>query len=150
MSDLAAAARGRLAERLVPVAMELAGVVRDQDAAGIGEFLARLGEDEREALLVVLAAMVPVDQTPQELLAWVGWDWNGRPLPPGAQMVLWSPRSQNPRYAAARPVQPCGTIAAYQRHRNYGEEPCEDCKRAKGDYTAQRRAALRQTGGSAA
>lgn len=29
---------------------------------------------------------------------------------------------------SSRPVQPCGTTAAYQRHRKRGEEACEGCK----------------------
>ena len=30
----------------------------------------------------------------------------------------------------ARDLQPCGTTAAYQRHRRRREDPCDDCKRA--------------------
>lgn len=30
----------------------------------------------------------------------------------------------------AREVQPCGTTAAYQRHRRRKEDPCDDCARA--------------------
>lgn len=52
---------------------------------------------------------------------------------------------------ARRPLKPCGTVAAYERHRQHGEEPCRACKRARqeynreyaarkrGDITAQRR-----------
>lgn len=29
-----------------------------------------------------------------------------------------------------RQLKPCGTEAAYQRHRRRGEEPCEPCKQA--------------------
>lgn len=30
-----------------------------------------------------------------------------------------------------RPVtQPCGTVAAYRRHRKAGEQPCEPCREA--------------------
>jgi hypothetical protein len=33
---------------------------------------------------------------------------------------------------AGRPVtQPCGTMAAYQRHYQHGEDPCDDCRRAR-------------------
>lgn len=33
-------------------------------------------------------------------------------------------------------LQPCGTYAAWQRHRNAGEEPCEACWQAKRAYQA--------------
>lgn len=39
---------------------------------------------------------------------------------------------------APRPIQPCGTYAAYRRHRHRGEEPCGPCRAA-----AQSRAAGR-------
>ena len=63
-----------LAERMVPKATELACLVREQDADGIGQFLAGIPEKEIPALLVVLAAMVPVDEPVGDLLAWVTWD----------------------------------------------------------------------------
>ena len=65
---------GELAARMVPVATELACLVREQDADGIGRFLAGVREGEVPALLVVLAAMVPVDEPVGDLLAWVTWD----------------------------------------------------------------------------
>jgi len=37
-----------------------------------------------------------------------------------------------------RPLQPCGTIAAYARHRYHGETPCEDCRKAKAAYVRER------------
>jgi hypothetical protein len=103
-STVSAAARGRLAERLVPVAMTFVGAVRNLDADGITEFLDELTEDERLALPVILAAMVPDDRTPQELLAWVDFDEFGAPLPDGAEMVLWSPPAvrRGPSGAAER------------------------------------------------
>lgn len=33
--------------------------------------------------------------------------------------------------AATRTLQPCGTEAAYQRHRRRGEQPCEPCAEAR-------------------
>lgn len=39
----------------------------------------------------------------------------------------------------ARELKPCGTPAAYNRHRAHGEEACEDCKRAMADYRAAKR-----------
>ena len=42
--------------------------------------------------------------------------------------------------------QPCGTPAAYRRHRRQGEEPCEDCRRAMSAWNREqyeRRKAVR-------
>jgi hypothetical protein len=69
--------RADLAEAMVPEACDLAGLVHDGDAEAIRVFLARcgLGDDapiEAKALVVVLAAMVPVERSAADLLAWVG------------------------------------------------------------------------------
>ena len=29
-----------------------------------------------------------------------------------------------------RPTEPCGTVAAYRRHRRAGEQPCDQCRLA--------------------
>jgi len=65
---------GKLAVRLVPKALELVGLVRDEGPDAIWEFQRKLRPREREALPVILAAMVPDDRTAEELLAWVTWD----------------------------------------------------------------------------
>jgi hypothetical protein len=39
-----------------------------------------------------------------------------------------------------RPVQPCGTLAAYRRHLDKGEEPCAECRAANAEYSRQARA----------
>lgn len=63
-------------DRLVPVAMLLVGALRRMDAAAVGEVfeLARAlvpdGVSAESALTVLLAAMVPWDKSPSELLAW--------------------------------------------------------------------------------
>jgi hypothetical protein len=78
---MAAAARGDLAERMVDAACALACGVRDEDADAIAEFLAGYTAREKDALLVVLAAMVPVDTaTKADLLAWVTFDEHGQPF----------------------------------------------------------------------
>ncbi|HEY9411767.1 MAG TPA: hypothetical protein VIP77_19465 [Jiangellaceae bacterium] len=38
----------------------------------------------------------------------------------------------------SRDLKPCGTVAAYQRHINRRETPCDSCKRAKRDYVNAR------------
>lgn len=93
---------GELAGRLVPVAARLAAMVREEDREAIGTYLASLGEAERWALPVVLAAMVPADQTPAQLLEWVTWDEHGKPLPLDVAMVMCP---------ALRPVRACGEPA---------------------------------------
>lgn len=63
-------------DRLVPVAMQLVGAVRSMDAAAVDEAFdaaRRLLPDAEMAggaLCVLLAAMVPWDQSPRQLLAW--------------------------------------------------------------------------------
>lgn len=42
-----------------------------------------------------------------------------------------------------RPIPPCGTTAAFQRHRYRGERPCDPCREA---YNAHQAAYLRRTG----
>lgn len=56
----------------------------------------------------------------------------------GAQ-VRRRPRRDHARPLAG-PVQPCGTTAAYQRHRRRGEPACEYCKDAKRAEIRARRA----------
>jgi hypothetical protein len=67
-------ANGDLAEELVPVALELVGLVRDEGPEAIGAFLARLDRGHWAAMMVILAALVPDDRTAEDLLAWVDWD----------------------------------------------------------------------------
>lgn len=63
-------------DRLVPVVMQLVGAVRAMDPAGVDEAFdaaRRLIPDEEVAggaLCVLLAAMVPWDRSPSQLLAW--------------------------------------------------------------------------------
>lgn len=66
--------RGQLAQRMVPLATEFAGIVREENHEGIGRFLAALAPWEWPAFVVTLAAMVPDDRPVGDLLAWVTWD----------------------------------------------------------------------------
>lgn len=62
------------AERLAFVAAQFAGRVRDDDPDAVARWLcAELDGVQRWQLLFMLAAMMPVDQTPAQLLAWF-WD----------------------------------------------------------------------------
>jgi hypothetical protein len=114
-----ARARGDLAERMVPVACDLACLVRDQDREAVGRFLSRLTGPEIRALLVVMAGMMPVDSmSDADMLRWVRWDETGRPLD--------------------RPLAPCGTYAAFRRHKQRQELVDDECERAAREYWAER------------
>jgi len=139
-TDRAEAERlGELAAECVPLAAELACLVRDEGRAAIARFLRPLGGDripERaRALLVVLAAMVDIDRSPEDLLAWVDFGPSARlPFDPSV------PPGGRPAGSG------CGTYAAYARHkaRNEPVDPaCQDAARAywAGRKRAQRAAA---------
>ena len=118
--------RADLAEAMVPLACELAVLVHDADADGIAAFTAGLTLPQAEALLVVLAAMVPVDERSQgELLAWAS---SAPEAVKWRQMPLILP-------AGGRPVtEGCGTYAAWVRHRRHGEDPDRACAEAMRAY----------------
>lgn len=103
--------RADLAEAMVPVACDLACLVRDGDRDAIAVLLAGLTEEESRALHVVQAAMVPLESPVGDLLAWVG------------------------------PVQIpalCGTYAAYMRHKRAGESIDRGCRAAARAYWGER------------
>ena len=101
--------RADLAERMVPEACHLAVLVHDADAEGVAAFIRNLDPEHVPALLVVLAAMVPVDdRSPGDLLAWE------ESVP---EAVKWR---QMPLMAAA--LEPCPSYAAYRRHKTRGED----------------------------
>src|SRR5690242_8289703 len=80
-----AEARGDLAERLLPVAAQLACLVHgDGDGRDVHQAVARLAEGEKDALLVVLAGLVPPDVPLGWLLAYLTWDEHGRAAKPDA------------------------------------------------------------------
>ena len=128
---------GELAERLVPVAASFVGVVRNEDRGNVTRFLRGLTQHERDALPVILAAMIPDDQTPADLLKWVDWDEFGRPLPPDTVLVL----HDGGRKRGPKPTLPCGTPAAYKRHLANGERPDEACRLAGNTAQAEYREA---------
>ena len=62
------------AHRLAHVAAQLAARVREEEPEAVARWLCgELDGLERWRLLFMLAAMVPVEQTPAQLLAWF-WD----------------------------------------------------------------------------
>lgn len=141
--------RGDLAERLVPVAAELAARVRDEDRESLGEFLARYTRAERDALLIVVASMVDVDRTPAELLAHVTFDEFGQLLD-GAAPVL--PRcSPEPEAGPRLPVRE-QNLLTFAELRTQGLRPEQAALRmGKARRTGWRyEQALRERGGEAA
>jgi hypothetical protein len=58
-------------DRMVPTAVRMVGAVREWDLDEVTAALDEAGDD-LPVLVLVLAAMVPYDRTPGELLRWVG------------------------------------------------------------------------------
>lgn len=152
MTDLGAigdaARRGELAQQMVAKACELACLVRDCDQAEIGEFLTTMtgGQkipEEVTALLVVAAAMIPLDQTAQDLLSWVTWDEYGNPLPGVPRDAPRPRRLEAPdlSWEPERELKPCGTYAARSRHHDHGEEIDPGCEAAAREYWTGRKRA---------
>ncbi len=89
-----------LAESLIPTAARLVVAVHDDDTTDAHDALGRLGVLELRALCVVLAAMVPDDESLSSLLAWT------RGVAPISE-----------RQAAANRARLEATIAAHARDR---------------------------------
>jgi hypothetical protein len=123
-----------LAERLIPVATELVARVREEGRESIGDLLGSLSALERHALPVVLAAMVPPDQGVVDLLRWVP-----RPNTPEST----APRPARAATPGAQPLRPCGTHAAFVRHKANGEPVDEDCALAERLYQRERKRTAR-------
>jgi hypothetical protein len=128
--------RADLAESMVPVACDFACRVRDGDAEGIARLAEANGWDtETTALLVVLAAGWDIeDRSVRDLLAWTD----------GLDAVMGWRQRQLPLAVPGRPAtEPCGTYAAWARHKRRGEEVDRACYRAWQRYRAERRLARR-------
>lgn len=106
----------------------LIGAVHDGSPAEVAALLASLDRHGLHTLTVTLAAMVPTDYTPSELLAWN----DVRYLRPVAVPT------NEPALPTVRELKPHGTHAAHNRHKKNGEEPCEPCKFGESDYQARR------------
>lgn len=80
MSTLTPEQRGDLAEELLPVAARLACLVHgDGGARDIHQAVARLNQDQRDALLIVLAGLVDPDAHLNDILGYITWDEHGQP-----------------------------------------------------------------------
>lgn len=99
-TTLTPAERGDLAERMLPIAAQLACIVHgDGDQQDIRYALGQLDHIERDALIVVLAGLVNPDTALSDALAYITWDESGRPAQPtdaagtirGAARQQWTP-----------------------------------------------------------
>ena len=132
--------RAGLAEQMVPEACQLAVLVHDADAERVAAFIRALDPEHVPALLVVLAAMIPVDdRSPGDLLAWEA------SVP---EAVKWR---QLPLCAAAEP-EPCPSLAAYRRHKARGEdtEECGCAEAARAEWREKKRRAAGKVSDAAA
>lgn len=130
---MTAADRGRLAAELVPIAADLVFKVHHENRETIGETLDSLTPAQARALPVVLAAMVDPEAHLNDLLGWVTWDEHGQPL---------YAHDRHPDRPAVATLRPCGTHAAYQRHKAASETPCRSC--VEGERAYQRAKTRRQ------
>ncbi|GIE46187.1 hypothetical protein [Actinoplanes lobatus] len=108
---------------LAAVALELSHRVREDDPEANGRWLAKRLPEPGDwfRLAFVLAAALPQDRPWRELTGWAAdlTEWTGpRPEPPDESPAL----------------QPCGTRAAYRRHRRRGEDTCQPCRDAAARY----------------
>jgi hypothetical protein len=110
-----------LEDRLAAQALALTSDIRD-DLGAAHRALRALSRLELEQLCCVLAAMVPVD-VPLQQLAWWRLD-----TPQVRRVPDVGPE-----------LQPCGTPAAYQRHVDHDEKPCDPCVEAMRLVWAERK-----------
>lgn len=120
------------AETSLPDALALIGAVRDGGPDAVAAVMARA---DLPAVVVVLAAMVPDDRTPGELLAWADPTAVERERKRDEAKLE---RLRRRHAAGQRTLQPCGTHAAYTRHKNRCEEACEACVLAERIYQRDR------------
>lgn len=107
----------------IGLACQLTAAVHEFGPDDVGRILGGLTRTQLNALAVTLAAMVPIEHSPGELLAWndakFSRDSPSARAARGLQVVPASP--------ATRTLAPHGTHAAFNRHRKRQEEPCDAC-----------------------
>lgn len=119
---LAPSEPGDRIDQALPLALELVDAVRRADRLDVRCVLDRA---DTPALLVVLAAMVNDDRPVSDLLGWVPND-NVRPL-------------RTARQRRARLLRPCGTHAAFIRHKERGEPIDAACLTEERRYQRDRK-----------
>lgn len=112
---------------LASVALELSYRVREDDPEANGQWLAKRLPDPADwfRLVFVAAAAIPQDRTWQELIGWTAGYEQQTPI-----LRQLEPETRPARHN----LQPCGTQAAYRRHRRAGEQACQPCKDAVAAY----------------
>jgi hypothetical protein len=135
----------------IELACHVAFLVHDRDVLTGLTDVVRADPDLAAGLLVTLAAMVDVDQRPDDLIAWLGTpasrqqdtvrtagaltearadydDAGGDTLP---EVTLETMREMIHASKLHGVVQPCGTPAAHARHVKRKQKPCFRCTRAR-------------------
>jgi hypothetical protein len=125
--DLAPSQPEVRATQAIDLALELADAVKRNHR---GDAQCVLDRADTAALCLVLAAMVDDDRSVKQLLRDVGG------------LLRWLHR---PRILRERPLRPCGTHAAWERHKRRGEEPCLPCAEAERAYQRARSRDRRRT-----
>lgn len=118
--DLAPSQPEARARQSLDMALELADAVKRNHR---GDVQCVLDRADTAALCLVLAAMVDDDRSVKGLL---------RDIP---SLLRWL---GHPRATRARSLRPCGTHAAFVRHKNRGEEPDPECVEAERAYQRAR------------
>lgn len=121
--------RQRLGDRTLQAALDLALMIRDQDADACQQYVQSLPQDQRDALPYVLAALVPVDQPVNRLLDWITWDEEGRPIPEARRQL-----DRAARRAKCITSGEIATNATAKRHRAAGQRLCAPCQQAENRY----------------
>lgn len=118
----------------IGVAVRLVGAVHEQGPSDVAAIIGRLDTRELRALAVTLAALVPDDYSPAELLAWNDSRYTTRVTPVAStQPPLF------PAIAVTRQLKPHGTHAAFMLHRKHREEPCAPCWHGEREYQRNRK-----------
>lgn len=105
----------------IEAALDLACTIRDEGPDAVRRATARLVatcQGDTGAALAVLAALIDVN----------------RPVDAWWQRGLDGLGFKEP----TRGLEPCGTHAAFNRHKDHGEMPCDACVVAEGAYQAAR------------
>uniref|UniRef100_UPI003F49745A hypothetical protein n=1 Tax=Streptosporangium sp. CA-235898 TaxID=3240073 RepID=UPI003F49745A len=124
--------RQNLARDLIPLAMRLVGIVHEEGPDATAEFLAGLTAEQQYALPIILAAMVPDDRTPAELLGW--YEVRLSDLKKRRRSTASLPEGETQPAGTVVDLQPCPSPAAYKRHLARGEQACDPCKEASRRY----------------
>ena len=109
--------------------LELVGIVRECGPDTVNEFLEDNARD-LEDICVALAAMVDDTKTPRELLDWLHPKKYKQAMSQRVWAMAQPPKPKPklpPRVYGPRVLTPCGTHAAYARHRSRGEAVCGPC-----------------------